>query len=542
MAKTIYFNANIVTMNPEVSRATAMCVGTDGRIVAIGSMAEVEGIVDAETKRVNLNGKTIIPGFYDCHLHILWLGKNLGHVNLSSPPVQSSEDIISLLRQRRAEKPDLTCLQGNRYDQNRLTTKKHITRHDLDKVATDIPVRVVHTSGHAAVVNSCALRMLGIDAGMKDPIGGKIERNENGEPTGVLLETASWMNLEKILPATTDAEKREALGRASDYLLERGITSATDANTEPNDIDCYAEAFAQHKLRVRTNLMVSWAELVSNVCKNKIPSPLDIYPNQELVNKHQVHVGQAKLFADGAITTRTCWLRQAFSDMPDNFGIPIHEGNLLTEYIESAHQAGWQIATHAIGDAAIDAVLSIYAKAQSAYPSNPHKHRIEHAMLLDDELIERFRSQQVWAIGQPEFLSRLGDAYIDALGEERAARLSPYASLNARGVMQAFSSDCPVVPGAPLDGMLAAMQRKTASGRILNAEERVSVETALYSYTLASAMASNTDMDRGTLARSKWADFVVLSADPIVTSLEEWERVTILATFVGGECQFGGVE
>src|SRR5262249_50779857 len=159
------------------------------------------------------------------------LGTNLGHVNLTSPPVKDKEDIVRLLRERMEAQPDLQCIQGNRYNQNRLPDGQHLTRHDLDRVSTSLPVRIVHTSGHAAVVNSKALERLGITRETPDPVGGEIVRDASGEPTGVLLETASWENLERIIPDTTTAEKIEALGRANRYLLERGITSATDANT-----------------------------------------------------------------------------------------------------------------------------------------------------------------------------------------------------------------------------------------------------------------------------------------------------------------------
>jgi len=225
--------------------------------------------------------------------------------------------------------------------------------------------------------------------------------------------------------------------------------------------------------------------------------------------------------------------------MPENYGIPIHAPEELHDLIVKAHTTGWQIATHAIGDKAIDTVLACYADAQRVQSRFRPDHRIEHAMLLSPDLINRMRRQNVWSIGQPEFISGLGDAYIDALGEERAFRLSPYATLDAQDVAQAFSSDCPVVPGAPLDGIRAAIERKTPKGRILNPLECVSSETAVYNYTAAPAYATRTEQDRGTLEIGKWADFVLLSADPTTTPADEWERIQVRATFIGGECLYG---
>ena len=384
-AKLLITNGRILTMNPEMPTAETVAVGSDGRIVAIGRQSDVQNLADAETRTINLNGRTLLPGFFDCHLHILWLGLNLGHVNLASPPVKNAEDIIALLRQRRAEQPNLTCLQGNRYDQNKLPGGAHITRFDLDKVATDIPVRVVHTSGHAAVVNSRALQLLGITRETENPVGGEIVRDASGEPNGVLLETASWNNLDRILPEVTQSESIEALGRANGYLLERGITSATDANTLPLDIPAYGLAAARNLLTVRTNLMVSWAEVVKQAGAN-LPKPQDFALTAYATNGHRLHVGQAKLFSDGAITTRTCWLSEPFNGMPDNYGIPIHEPEELHDLILKAHTSGWQIATHAIGDKAVDTVLACYADAQRVQSRYRPDHRIEHAMLLSPRL------------------------------------------------------------------------------------------------------------------------------------------------------------
>lgn len=288
--------------------------------------------------------------------------------------------------------------------------------------------------------------------------------------------------------------------------------------------------------------MVNWAEIMEGVGDGAAPTPDALQPASEAVNWHRLHVGQAKLFSDGAITTRTCWLREPFLGMPDNIGIPLHPPDELTHLILVAHNAGWQIATHAIGDRANDLVLTAYAEAQRQNTRHRPGHRIEHAMLLDADLIARFRRQNVWAIGQPEFLSTLGDAYLSALGEERANRLSPYATLDAQNVAQAFSSDCPVVPGAPLDGLRAALERRTPKGYILNANERMSPEAALYAYTAAPAYASRVERDRGTLEIGKWADFTLLSADPLTVPLDEWERLHVTATFVGGECLYGTLD
>ena len=536
-AHVIYKNGNVVTMS-DIGAAEAVAVGRSGRIVAVGASNDVCHLGDAETRVIDLTGRTLIPGFFDCHMHVLWLGQNLGHVNLASPPVRDKHDIIRLLCNRLASHPDAACIQGNRYDHNKLTDGCHLTRTDLDQVSTAVPVRIVHTSGHAAVVNSYALQQLGITCESENPPGGEIQRGPGGEPTGVLLETASWRHLERIVPEASTAEKAEAIGRANCYLLERGITSATDANTSPGDIGVYSIAAASEKLKVRVNLMADWAEVINQAGSEAVPTPHDVQPIMAAGYFHRVSVGQAKLFADGAITTRTCLLTEPFIGQPDNYGIALHPPDELREYILRAHRAGWQIATHAIGDNAIDLVLSSYAEAQRQHTRPRPDHRIEHCMLLNKELIARLRRQHVWSIGQPEFLSALGDAYVAALGCERAARLSPYSTLDAQGVAQAFSSDCPVVPGSPLDGIRAAMERQTRNGVVLNAGERLSPAAALYAYTAAPAFATRTERDRGSISVGKWADFTLLSHDPTTVPITEWEQLRVEATCVGGECLY----
>src|SRR5579875_1175543 len=535
-AQTVFSGGTILTMEPENPVAEALAIGPDGRILAVGRESEVKILARTTTRQIDLQGKTLLPGFFDCHMHILPLGLALMQVDLSPSVAKSVDDIVRLLRKRLEEQPDAPCILGNRYDHNRFVPPVHPTRYDLDKVCTDRPVRIEHTSGHAAVVNSHALKLLNITRETPDPIGGTIVRDAQGEPNGVLLETASWQNLDKIIPPPTRSQQIEALKLANRYLIERGITSASDANTLPEEIEVYAQAVRNKALQVRVNGMIAWADVMRSAGDNPPPPHEFHHPD---VSGHQFHIGQAKLFSDGAITTRTCRLSQPFQDMPDNYGLFLHPPEELEAYILAAHQKGWQIATHAIGDAAIDLVLRCYAKAQRAHPRPRPGHRIEHCMLLTSDLIARLRRQHIWSIGQPEFLMQLGDAYIAALGAERANALSPYATLEAQGVAQAFSSDCPVVPGAPLDGIRAAMERKTPSGIVLNDQERVSAEVALYAYTASPAYATRTDDDRGTLSAGKWADLVVLSENPMQVPLSEWERLNVVATFIQGEQVYG---
>ncbi len=535
-AITIVTNGRIYTQAGTIE--SALAVDRAGRLLAVGSEAQVMNLRGPNTRILNANNHIVLPGFYDCHMHILDLGLKLAQADLSYPHVKNIADIRAQLIAHRNEHPRSMALLGARYDQNRLEEKQHPTRFDLDLVAKDIPVRIEHTSGHAAVVNSFALERLGISASSDDPVGGVVQRDAAGEPTGLLLETAAWNNMEAIVPEPSATEVINALEKASNFLISLGITSATDACTSMDELDCYARASWLEKLRLRVNLMIDWAEVMSDAGSQQPPKPEHIQPGR--VSGHMLHVGQAKLFSDGAITTRTCWLNKPFTDGDAaNTGVPIYPEDELRRLIIAAHRRGWQVACHAIGDRAIEAVLDAYAEAQRQQTRPRPGHRIEHCMLLNDQLIQRLRRQNIWCIGQPEFISTLGDAYRTALGDDRASRLSPYNTLEKSGIAQAFSSDCPVVGGNPIDGLVAAVSRRTPGGVILNSDECITMDTAVYNYTAAPAFASRTEQDRGTLEAGKWADFVIINGE-LFTPLTDWEVLPkVSSVFIAGQCVYG---
>ncbi len=535
-AITIIINARIHTQAGTIAQALA--VDRNGRLMAVGTESQVLNLRGPHTKVINVNGRIVLPGFYDCHMHILDLGLKLSQADLSYPGVTCLKNIVDKLNDSLRANPYAKVLLGARYDQNRMDVPEHPTRHDLDAITTQIPVRIEHTSGHAAVVNSRALELLGITKDTPNPVGGEIKRDEHREPTGLLLETAAWHNLEAIVPEPTSAESIQALEKASNYLVSKGITSASDACTSLDEFDSYSRASWLEKLRLRVNLMVDWAEVMANAGSEPPPKPEHLQPGR--VSGHMLHVGQAKLFSDGAITTRTCWLTEPFADNDStNTGIPIYPEDELQRMIVAAHRRGWQVACHAIGDRAIEVVLDAYGEAQRQQSRPRPGHRIEHCMLLNPQLIQRLRRQNIWAIGQPAFIATLGDAYITALGVERANRLSPFATLENEGVAQAFSSDCPVVPGNPVDGLLAAVTRATPSGIVLNSAECLTMEAAVYNYTAAPAFACRNEQDRGTLETGKWADFIVMKGD-LYAPIGEWQQQPEVSTvFIAGQCVHG---
>ncbi len=513
--------------------ADAVAVGA-GRVIAVGTIHDLQALVGPQTQTVNLDGATLLPGFHDAHCHVLGHGLTLAQASLSG-----AADIPELVRrlQAYADANPNGWVRGRGYNQNTLAEGRHPTRQDLDALGPR-PVLMTHASGHSVSVNTAALHEAHITRETPDPPGGTIVRDASGELTGVLLETAVTLAY-NAAPEPTRAEKMAALARASSSLNALGITSAVDATLGVAARDSFAEnpvyqdAAESGALTVRCSLMMLLSQLFE---MDTVPSPADV-----LTETEWVRIGPAKVFTDGALTTRTAFLRAPFANS-DSLGTAIYSDEQLEAMVAKAHTAGWQIAAHAIGDAAIDQCLCAYAKALHAAPRADARHRIEHAMLLWPDQIGRMARLGVLPVYQPEFLMRFGDAYLPALGPSRAARLMPYAETAAAGLPLVFSSDIPVVPGAPLDGIAAAALRTAPSGERLGPHLAVSALDGLRAYTEGAAYSVFLEADRGQIVPGQRADFVVLSADPTALPLDEWaDGLRVQATIVGGQAVYGGL-
>ena len=523
----------------------ASCVAiAQGRIVAVGRAEDVVPLAGPKTQVVSLNGAALLPGFHDAHCHVLGFGLSLAMVSLAD--VRAIPDLVRRLQTRADEgnaDPE-TWIRGRGYSQNVLAERRHPARHDLDAVAGGRPfVLITHASGHAVSVSSRVLQRAGITRETPDPPGGTIVRDETGEPTGVLLETAVDLAY-RVAPAPTPAEKVAALGAAGRALNAMGITSAVDATwgvsawDSTAEIPFYHEAASSGALSVRCSLMMTLAYLAS---LDTVPAPGD--PTTE---SEWVRIGPAKIFTDGALTTRTAFLRSPFLrssfNQSDSLGTAVWTADELDHMVARVHAAGWQVAAHAIGDAAIDLCLDAYGKALARHPRADARHRIEHAMLLWPDQVGRLARLGILPVYQPEFLLRFGDAYRAALGDSRAHRLMPYAETQAAGLPLVFSSDLPVVPGHPLDGVASAAQRRTPSGLALGADHRVSVADALRAYTAGAAYSVFLETDRGRIAPGQRADFAVLNGDPLALPPDEWAQgLSVRATVVGGKVVHGGL-
>lgn len=484
----------------------------DGRIVDVGTRADM-GARYPEAKRLVVEGKAITPAFNDCHCHILALGIDLGKADLRG--CTSREQILERLRQWMEAHPDAEWVLGRAYDQNLLPNRRHLTRHDLDMLCPDRPVYINHVSKHGALVNTRALQIAGITAETPDPPDGVILRDERGEPTGVLLESATNL-VSRHIPKLDKQGLVNALHRATQDLARRGILSASDAATGWLDLELEVSVYTQalnEGAPVRMTLMPLYevAHSAGWLATPEQAGEAEGFTLKPPLEHPDLRWGAVKLFADGAFTTRTAALRQPYADTPTT-GVLMYEPETLIQRIETVHRAGWQCAVHAIGDRAIELVLEGYRRALERYPRPHHRHRIEHAMLMADDLLESMRRLRVVVVPQPEFVWWLSRAYLQGLGE-RALALMPFRSWVQSGVAVGFSSDQPVVPGDPIIGWRMAVTRTSHDGTCLLPEEGLDPLTALRLFTVGAAYATYDD-EVGVLKPGMQARFMVLSHPP----------------------------
>jgi predicted amidohydrolase YtcJ len=512
-------------------RATAICFAHE-RILAVGSDAQILALAGPDSFVVDLRGRAVLPGFVEPHAHPYWEGLAAGMALLAGQERRAA--IRALPGAGEHLEPDAWLVA--RYDPTGWDRPEDPTRDDLDRAVPDRPVLLAHVSGHAVAANSLALALAALDAGAPDRPGRlEIERDAGGEPTGILRGPDAWNRIAAVMPPPTAAAGRAALARAAARLAADGVTSVADADVGSTagvaaELAAWGAAVEDGTMPLDVALMPGLVHLAPEP-DDTVPSPADLAATLPEGVRDRVRLAHVKLKADGALTTRTAWLREPYADAA-HAGGPVHDPEALAERVRRAAAAGWAAATHAIGDAAVSAVLDAYAAAP---PPRGRAHRVEHAMLLDEGLLARLAASGAGVVVQPEFLAWAGSTYRARLGDERAARLLPFAALLRAGIAMAFSSDRPVVPGAPLDGIRAALRHDPA----------LSVAEALHGWTAGAATVLG-DGDAGRLVVGGRSDLVVLSADPTAVGPEAWaggeDGVRVEATIAGGHLVHGSLE
>ncbi len=522
----IWRNATIHTMDHAQPRAEAVLTVGE-RIAAAGGLDEVRAAAGPGAKEIDLGGATMLPGLIEAHNHMISFGLTLAEVDARPAAAPSIEAIAAAIRDRAASQPPGTWILARGYDDNQLVERRHPNRQDLDRAAPYHPVLLTNGSGHMSVANSLALRKAGVEALTPDPQGGQIMLGEDGGPTGLLLETAQRL-VQDVIPAPTVDDLHDALHACARAYVAAGITSSTTAGVNTRDEFIAHQRFARDdELPLRTTVMIG---------KPLYPLARDLGLRTGM-GSDRLRVGPLKLFSDGSLIGRTAAVTIPFEHdpAPDNLGMTMMPAEELNAIVGEAHDAGFQVAIHAIGDRAVDMVLTAFELAQGRNPRPDARHRIEHCGILRPDLIERLRAGNVLAVSQPIFITEYGDGFIRHLGHERIQLTYPFRSLLDAGVRLVFSSDCPVSAYAPLKSVQVAVTEVTGSGTPYAPQEAISVAEALRCYTVNGAYATFDDQRTGSITAGKLADFAIFARDPHDDEPGEIASNPVVGTVIGGE-------
>ena len=545
-ADFVLHGGKVITIDEKKPRAQGVAV-KDGKVLWVGTDDEVRQAIGKGTRVWDLEGMTVIPGFIESHNHTLMFGLGLSAIDLTQ--AGSIDEILALVSERASRQEEGTWITGVGYNQNELREKRHPTSQDLDRAAPKHLVSLRHTSAHAVVVNNLVLTTAGITKKSPDPAGGKIGRDvKTGELTGLLFESPAMKLVEDHMPKPGLEDLITALGRANQRFLAEGITSAMDASVGGNDIPlqiaAYQEAVERGALRVRHNLAI-WSEAVFDYphfeeslreAKNKLLG-LGIRSG---LGDERLRIGPFKIIVDGAFSTVTAVTYEPYGVDPNDrgCGVLVVEPEKLAKLAALVHSLGWQLSIHGIGDRAIDVCLDAFEAASRLNPRKDPRFRLEHCSMVLPRMFERMKRLGVIPVLQPGFIWELGDNWFRQLGKEKCSRFKPFRSLLKNKIPMAFSSDRPVVSGAPLLGIHSAVNQKTRTGQDYALEEKITPEEALRCYTLNGAFASFEDRIKGSIEVGKLADLVVLAEDPTLVNPEKIKDISVEATMVGGELFF----
>ncbi|MGA7474634.1 MAG: amidohydrolase [Candidatus Sulfotelmatobacter sp.] len=537
-ADTVYVHANVYTgvrSNAQFSsilREEAIAVRGD-RIQAVGKNGDIEKLKGPQTQVIDLGGHFVMPGFNDAHLHLADAG--LQKLNVDLTGVRTLDEFRQrVLAKVETAKPGEWILGGG-WDETMWAVKALPSRWDLDEVSGGHPVILDRVDGHLAVANTRALRLASITIASRDPQGGQIDRDANGQPTGILRDTAQGA-VRTVIPQPTHEARRHGIEVALADLAEQGVTSAQDYSPDWQNFQIYEELEKDGKLTARISEWLPFDDSIEELQKKR-----DSHPQSDLM----LHTGMLKGFMDGSLGGHTAALLEPYADDPNNSGLPRYETAKLNDMARERVLAGFQLGFHAIGDKGVQMALDAFAeaekvareqKAKAANGGDDYRPRIEHAQVTTPAQIVRFKELKVIASMQPSHVLTDMRWAQDRLGPKRAATSYAWAAFLNKGVPLAFGTDYPVEPVTPFRGLYAAVTRKSEDGKQQYfPEQKLTMDQAIAAYTTGSAFAEFEEKEKGKLEPGMLADFIVLDRDVTASSTEKVLATKVLRTVVGGK-------
>jgi predicted amidohydrolase YtcJ len=521
----ILYNGNILTVNDREPRAQAVAIARS-RFLAVGSDSDVLNLASAASKKIDLGGKTVTPGFIDAHSHPAEAG--LMHLRMVDCDLRSISAIQAALRERAAKTPPGEWVLGFKYDDTKTEEGRPLTVADLDAAVPDHPVHVEHRGGHTTYSNSLAFRKAGIDEKTPDPPGGKIDRDlATGKLTGRVAESANTL-FEKAIPQNfTRDDHREGVKLISKMLARTGITSATEAQGSPTDLRAYQDAHESGDLLYRAYCFINFHFLDSMIAAG----------NRTGLGDEWVRVGAVKLVCDGSISERTARLSTPYEGRPNDYGILVMTEEDLYTHGRKAHLAGWQIGTHANGDVAIDTTMRVYERLQRENPRRDPRFRLEHCTVVNDSLIARIKA--LGAIPTPfsTYVYYHGEK-MRYYGAERLNHMFALRSFLDAGIRATQASDYPPGEFIPMMALQSEVTRTDTKGNVWGPKQRITVEEAIRVGTLNGAYASYEENIKGSIEVGKLADLVVLGRDPLKENPGTLVTIPVERTMAGGRWTF----
>jgi predicted amidohydrolase YtcJ len=514
-----------------IRRAEAIAVRGD-RIEAVGENADILKLKGPETKVIDLGGKFVMAGFNDAHAHLAAGGAERLNVNLTG--VKSLEEFRARIRAKVETAKPGDWILGGGWDENLWPVKALPTRWDVDEVSAGHPVFLERVDGHIAVANTQALKLASITIASRDPRGGKIDRDSNSQPNGILRERAREA-VTNVIPPPTHDRRREAMEAALAAAAHWGVTSVQD-NSGWDDFQVLEELEKSGKLTVRVTEWLPFNDTVEQ---------LEAKRKQHPQSDKMLHTGMLKGFMDGSLGSRTAALIEPYADDPKNSGLPQYEPAKLNEMAKERVLAGYQLGFHAIGDKGVQMALDAFAEAtkvarekkvKAANGGDDYRPRIEHAQVTTPLQIVKFRDLKVVASMQPSHLLTDMKWAEARVGQKRAEHSYAWAEFLKRGVVLAFGTDFPVESISPFRGLYAATTRKSESGKEeYFPEQKITMDQAIAAYTTGSAFAEFAEKEKGLIVAGMQADFVVLDRDVTAVVPPKVLETKVLRTVVGGK-------
>jgi predicted amidohydrolase YtcJ len=532
-ADLVLTNANIITLQSPGHRAQAVAI-SGALVIATGDTGFIRQYIGPNTRIIDLQGRTVVPGFNDVHQHpfpvYTW---NKPYASLELDTVSSMESLIDLLRRKAAITPKGMLIRGSRYNEARLGHQP--TRDYLDQASTDHPILISHASGHLEAANSYMLRISHIDRESKDPPGGTLERDANGDPDGIIKESASRLLTHDTSiepPRPTPEEELDGYHRCFRQMLASGITSIGDCWTTPAKVKMYQTLVAED-FPMRFNLYIG-VDYLDQVLSGQIPR----------VHSDFLRIDGIKIFHGNSFSGKTCWVYEPYDTVnpaigkKDYYGIPPARSQAgLDSLVRKINHAGLQIACHSNGDREIDMVLTAYERAQQADYHPDIRNRIEHCSITNQSILDRIKRDSIIPVFH-SYANELGNQ-LEVYGPKRLAMIMPTRTATDMGIIWAMHSDYSVSRYEPMRRLDGAVNRKAPNGMIIGENQKIGVEEAIRAYCVGGAYTSHEEAKKGCVVPGQFADLVVLGSDPTAVDPSTLKDVKVEMVLVGGKVVYG---